>query len=529
MTGTINPALFGMPDASTAGVPDGTNLTPYTGPMTITTPGTVLDGYIINGTLNIQAANVTIENSLIQNYGYWGIDASYAPALGNVIIENNTFRPAPGATTDSAIAASGTIIGNDISGSMHGIMLQGGASVITDNYIHNLNSISSDAHLDGIFVGGYQNHVLISHNTIEAWDTSDIIIKNDFGPINDVTVTNNLLIGDQNYIDEGGPWHDPYGRPAYAVYVYGSGNATGTTTTNISVTDNYMMEGLYGYIATDKASPTISGNIQWDNTTDPIPYPNGGPPPPPPPPVAGSVAVNDVSTVEGNSGTHLETFTLTRSGGTSAFDVSYNTSDGTATTADNDYLAKSGVVHFADSQTTATVSVTINGDTNVETNETFNFNLTGPTNGATISDAHGIGTIVNDDMTTPPPPPPPPPTIITGTSGDDNLIGTAGNDTINGLKGNDRIDGAGGSDILSGGRGHDTFVFTAGEANGDSITYFHDFGRSSDQLEFHGYGNGTFTQVNSAHWAIGYENNSHPAEVIEILSGVALNDYHFIV
>ena len=58
---------------------------------------------------------------------------------------------------------------------------------------------------------------------------------------------------------------------------------------------------------------------------------------------------------------------------------------------------------------------------------------------------------------------------------------------------------------------------------------FHDFGRSSDQLEFHGYGNGTFTQVDSTHWAIGYENNSHPAEVIEILGGVALNDYHFIV
>ena len=88
---------------------------------------------------------------------------------------------------------------------------------------------------------------------------------------------------------------------------------------------------------------------------------------------------------------------------------------------------------------------------------------------------------------------------------------------------------AGGSDILSGGRGHDTFVFKAGEANCNSILDFHDSGRSSDQLEFHGYGNGTFTQVNSTHWAIGYENNSHSAEVIEILGGVPLNDYHFIV
>ena len=72
-------------------------------------------------------------------------------------------------------------------------------------------------------------------------------------------------------------------------------------------------------------------------------------------------------------------------------------------------------------------------------------------------------------------------------------------------------------------------MFKAGEANGDVILDFHDWGRSNDQLEFHGYGNGSFTQVDSTHWAIGYENNSHPAEVIEISGGVALNDYHFIV
>ena len=89
--------------------------------------------------------------------------------------------------------------------------------------------------------------------------------------------------------------------------------------------------------------------------------------------------------------------------------------------------------------------------------------------------------------------------------------------------------GAGGHDILTGGRGHDTFVFKVGEANGDSITDFHDWGRSSDQLEFHGYGNGTFTQVDATHWAIGYENNSHAADVIMINSHVSLNDFHFLV
>ena len=159
--------------------------------------------------------------------------------------------------------------------------------------------------------------------------------------------------------------------------------------------------------------------------------------------------------------------------------------------------------------------------------ETFNFDLFNPTNGATFSDSHGVGTITNDDAT---PPPPPPGETIVGTSGNDFLVGTAGNDTISGLAGSDTINGAGGADTLSGGKGHDLFVLHAGEADGDLILDFHNKGPSSDQLEFSGYGQGTFTQVDSTHWAIGYEGNSHPPEVIEILgTRVDLNDYHFIV
>ena len=47
MTGTIDPALFGMPDATTAGVQAGVTLTAYKGPMNITTAGTVIENVII--------------------------------------------------------------------------------------------------------------------------------------------------------------------------------------------------------------------------------------------------------------------------------------------------------------------------------------------------------------------------------------------------------------------------------------------------------------------------------------------------
>ena len=117
-----------------------------------------------------------------------------------------------------------------------------------------------------------------------------------------------------------------------------------------------------------------------------------------PPPAAGSVSINNFSITEGNNGTQIETFTVTRTGGNAAFDVNYATADGTATTADKDYVGQSNVLHFAQGDLSKTISVVVNSDTKVEANETFNVNLSGATNGATISHAQGVGTIVNDDV-----------------------------------------------------------------------------------------------------------------------------------
>ena len=104
--------------------------------------------------------------------------------------------------------------------------------------------------------------------------------------------------------------------------------------------------------------------------------------------------------IEGNSGTKVATFTVTRSGGTGAFDVNYATASGTASAVagTGDYGAISGTLHFGASVNSLTIPVTIYGDLRLENNETFFVNLSGATNGATISDAQGVGTITNDDQ-----------------------------------------------------------------------------------------------------------------------------------
>src|SRR5216110_553787 len=111
-----------------------------------------------------------------------------------------------------------------------------------------------------------------------------------------------------------------------------------------------------------------------------------------------TIAINDVTVTEGNGGTTNAIFSVTLSAASSqTITVTYATADGTATTADNDYVAASGTVTFAPGVTSQPVTVTVNGDTKFEPDETFFVNLSNPTGGATISDGQGQGTIVNDD------------------------------------------------------------------------------------------------------------------------------------
>lgn len=115
-------------------------------------------------------------------------------------------------------------------------------------------------------------------------------------------------------------------------------------------------------------------------------------------PSNGSLAINDVSLTEGDSGATNYTFTVTRSGGSSgAVGATWALANGTSDNADFTAFPQTGTVSFADGQTSATITITVAGDTSFEGNDTFFVNLTAPTGGATITDGQGQGTITNDD------------------------------------------------------------------------------------------------------------------------------------
>ena len=110
-----------------------------------------------------------------------------------------------------------------------------------------------------------------------------------------------------------------------------------------------------------------------------------------------SIAINDASLTEGDSGTTNATFTVTLTGTTGAFTVPYTANSGTATSG-TDFTATSGSLSFTGtSGETRTITVPVIGETLVELDEAYTVTLGTPSNGITVSDNSGAGTITNND------------------------------------------------------------------------------------------------------------------------------------
>jgi hypothetical protein len=108
------------------------------------------------------------------------------------------------------------------------------------------------------------------------------------------------------------------------------------------------------------------------------------------------LSVSDESLVEGNSGTTTFAFNVTLSTASAQnVTVDFATADGTAVSG-SDYQSLNGSLTFSPGETSKTVNVLVNGDTQNEPDETFLVQLSNPAN-ATLTKAQGAATITNDD------------------------------------------------------------------------------------------------------------------------------------
>lgn len=175
------------------------------------------------------------------------------------------------------------------------------------------------------------------------------------------------------------------GETAKTVTVRVQGDAVMEDDEGFSVTLSNATNGAT--IGTDSAS----GIIRNDDFADPAVL---------------SIAAETASITEGDSGSTLVYFTVSRAGDTPlAQNVYWNTAGSGAVPADaadfNGGMLPSGVVRFAAGETVKTIAVRVLGDTMVEGNERFTVSLRDPTNGASLGTDSAATTILNDDAEAP--------------------------------------------------------------------------------------------------------------------------------
>jgi Ca2+-binding RTX toxin-like protein len=120
-------------------------------------------------------------------------------------------------------------------------------------------------------------------------------------------------------------------------------------------------------------------------------------------------------------------------------------------------------------------------------------------------------------------------TLVLQGSANLSATGNALANSIYGNSGDNTLDGGAGADMLTGNTGSDTFVFRAGQANGDVILDFAGNGAAAgDSLRFVGYGaNATFTQSDATHWQVNF-NGGSAHETITFSNGAPIHATDFL-
>ena len=175
---------------------------------------------------------------------------------------------------------------------------------------------------------------------------------------------------------------------------FGAANCSETLPTATLSNTTAALRGNDGCTETDNNSTDFATGTPNPRNTATAFDPCTGPP---------ALTIDDVSVTEGDSGTVTASFKVTLSSPAPIGGVSFNiaTADNSATDADNDYEPRNETAQtITAGNTDYDFDVTINGDTNIESNETFFVNVTGIT-GASNSSDQGVGTITNDDVAPP--------------------------------------------------------------------------------------------------------------------------------
>jgi len=241
------------PDATTTGVPAGTTLTP-SGSINTSSNGQVIDSMEVTGAIIVNHANVTISKCKVNAASVFrGILHNSGDGLA--VTDTEVFDAvADGVNSTSGASATFTRLHiHDCDDNIK----RGANTDLFDSYIHGY-IITGGSHNDGLQISDGSN-MITDGNRIDGpyqGQTSAMIVKADFGLIDNVTITNNRLSGG-----------------AYTLYV--RKGTSFATPTNVTITGNTFEKEsfVFGAFSFDTPTATWVWNTNVWNDGDPYPSP----------------------------------------------------------------------------------------------------------------------------------------------------------------------------------------------------------------------------------------------------------------
>ena len=346
--------------------------------------------------------------NLVEGNTMYGICANISPNWTGINFKNGIQIPSNNNTIRRNViygGASNTICkGQGIEGDYQ----NGGGSY---NLVYN-NTVYNNGGLSLVFWAG-QNNSIVANNifynngTAMASETFLVSLGGTF-----LWADNNTNIFRYNYIIQNSNpnyasimpnvWSDGVARTLqntqtqYSSIFYGNVSAISPDFIDITNNDVHLKSTSGAIDIGQQVTDTTWGTIGYRGTAPDLgAYEGDGGPPVPV--LQFSSATYDVS----EAGT-TATITVTRTASSAgAVSVGYATSNGTATTAGNDYTATSGTLNWTDGDAASkTFTIAITNDTTVESSETVNITLSNPTNGAVLGSPSSVVLTITDNDST---------------------------------------------------------------------------------------------------------------------------------
>jgi hypothetical protein len=264
------PAYPAMPDARCTGWQHtGVTLRSYTGPSTITAPGTVIDGKDIVGDLNIQADDVKVTRSRVRGHITTGDGDN-----SGIVIQDVEVNPGNVNGSRAAIGSSGfTCLRCNVYNAGQGFNITGDVT-IRDSYVHDLFG-QGTSHNEPVISNGGGPFTIVHNELVAKFNpattggamSASLALYGDFRPIRDVLVQNNRF-----NLANGG---------SYCVYAGSVPGKAHPTASNTRFVDNRFARtqsqcGQYGPVDSyDGVNGNAwTGNV-WDDTGKVMSPPEG--------------------------------------------------------------------------------------------------------------------------------------------------------------------------------------------------------------------------------------------------------------